>query len=87
VALAPVALLRRIIAARTAAFPGLHRLAVDHRGRRAGRPSLSLPRFGVKRVMDAAPDAVLALRREVAMHRRARRELLGQHAPLTAGRK
>ena len=55
VTLAPVDLLGSVVAARTAAFRGLHRPAVDHRGGRSWRTAFPLARSAVKGMVDAAP--------------------------------
>src|SRR5215471_12998849 len=80
--LATVDLLARIVAARTARFSRLHRLAVDHPGRWTRHTSCQFTCLPYQHVVDVLPGAVVAPAVEVVLHRGERRKVLGQHAPL-----
>ena len=82
-ALAPVDLLSGIIAARPGRLRRLHRLAVDDPGRRARLAPFRFARSHHQRVVDARPRSIVAPAIEIVLHRRERRELLGQHPPPT----
>src|ERR1035437_3777994 len=72
------------IAARTASLGGLDRLAVDHAG---GRACLAACRFAYlhqQHMVDDPPCSIVAPSIEIPLHRRERREIRRQHAPLAA---
>src|SRR5665213_43926 len=69
-ALAPLDLLARIEAARTATFCGFHGLAVDHARRGAGFAPTPFARRHDKRVVDLEPGAILCPAIEITLHRR-----------------
>ena len=79
--LAALHLLGRVKAPWAAAFRGLHRLAVDDAGGRAGRASIGLARRHQKMVIDARPQAVIAPSSEIAVHGAMGRKALGQQPP------
>jgi site-specific DNA recombinase len=87
VSLAPCHLLGRIKAAGTAAFRGLHALAVDHRGRRAWLPARALAQHDHEVMTHGLPHARVQEGAEVAIHRRPRQERgrRRQVPPLAAG--
>ena len=87
VPLPPLDLLAGIEAANPAALGGFHALAVDDPRRRARLPTLQLARRHDQMVADRPPQAGVAPVVEVALHRRGRRQVLRQHAPLAAGRR
>ena len=77
-ALAAHHLLTRVKPARTSAFRGLHRLAVDHPGSRGSGPPLGLAGARQKRPVDLLPRPVVAPLVEIVLNRAARRKLAGQ---------
>src|SRR5207248_6427379 len=85
VTLAPLDAFTGIDAARAAAFGGRCALAVDDAGR--GSQLAPLPLAGARHQpsIDPMPGAVVAPAVEIALHRRAWWEVLGQGAPLTPG--
>src|SRR6476620_8121885 len=66
-------------------FGALHALAVDDRSRGAGLPASLLAALHVERVVDAIERAVPGPKLEVAVHRRARSQILRKGSPLAAG--
>jgi len=85
VALASVDLLAGVEAAVSAAFRGLHALAVDHPGRRRRLPPGGLARRHQQRVVDRRPQPDVPPQIEVMLHRRHRREHgRRQHPPRQA---
>jgi len=75
-------LLARVKAPDSAAFRGLHRLAVDDAGAWGSLPPDLLARRHQQRVVDRGPQPHIAPAVEVMLHRRHRREHLGrQHPP------
>jgi hypothetical protein len=71
--------------ARAAAFGRRHALAVDNAGTGREGSALDLAGPGHQPRIDPLPGAVVAPAVEIALHRRARRKLTRQGAPLTAG--
>src|SRR5712691_5190626 len=71
--------------ARAAAFARRHALAVDNPGAGCERSALLLAGPGHQPGIDPVPGAVVAPAIEIALHRRIRRKVLRQGAPLTAG--
>ncbi len=84
VTLAALDFLSGVEAPDTAAFRGFYALTVDDTGRRAGRAALGLARRDQQLPVDLGPGAVVPPEIKVALHRRAWREVPGQHAPWTA---
>ncbi len=84
VTLAALDFLSGVEAPDTAAFRGFYALTVDDTGRRAGRAALGLARRGQQLPVDLGPGAVVPPEIKLALHRRAWREVPGQHAPWTA---
>ena len=84
VTLAAFDLLAGVEAARTAAFRGFHRLAVDHGGRRTGLAFDALAIEHHQTMVQALPQAVVAKADEPAIGRLVRRKMLGQQPPRTA---
>src|SRR5436305_6536688 len=83
-ALAPLDLLGRIVTSRPAALGRLDRLTVDYPRRRARFAARRFARFQQQRKIDLLEQAVVAPVVEIALHGSERREVLGQHSPLTA---
>ena len=81
VALAPLDLLTRVVAPRSAGFRGFHALAVDHAGTGRGFAALRFARRHQQRVVDPQPQAIVAPQVEPAPHRRDRRKARRQHPP------
>ncbi len=84
VTLAALDFLSGVEAPDTAAFRGFYALTVDDTGRRAGRAALGLARRDQQLPVDLGPGAVVPPEIKLALHRRAWREVPGQHAPWTA---
>lgn len=82
--LAALDLLTRVKAPWAAAFRGLHALAVDDPGRRAGLAPLGLARRHKQTVIDTRLQLVIPPHREMALHRRTWREILRQQSPEAA---
>ena len=83
-ALAPVDLLASIIAPDTAAFGGLHALAVDYAGTWAGLAPRKLPRHHNWLVVDTLQQSLVSPGVEVAFYRRAGWKVVGEQRPLAA---
>src|SRR5205085_5732156 len=83
-ALAPLDLLGRISTSRPAGLGRLDRLTVDYPRRRARFAARRFARFHQQRKIDLLEQAVVAPVVEIALHGSERREVLGQHSPLTA---
>lgn len=83
--LAAINLLTSVRAARTAAFRGFHRLAVDYSRRRARLASSFFADRHHQRVIDRSEHAVMRPAIEIPLHARTRRKLLRQGTPLAAG--
>ena len=66
-------------------FRALDALAVDDRGGRARLARGGLAALRIKRVVDAIERAVPAPQVEIILQRRARRQVLSDRPPLTAG--
>src|SRR5580700_3481269 len=66
-------------------FRALNALAVDDRGGRAGLARGGLAALRIKHIVDAIERAVPAPQIEIIVERRARRQVLGDRPPLTAG--
>lgn len=86
VALAALDLLAGIIPTNPAAFGGLHALAIDDTGSRAGFPAFHVSGVHHQMMIEAGQQTTVAPVIEIALHRRDRREVSGQHPPLAAGR-
>src|SRR5271163_515550 len=84
-AFAPLDLLGRIVTPRPAALGRLDRLTVDHPRRRARVAARRFARLQQQVKIDVLKQAAVSPVVEVALHRRERRKVLGQHPPLTAG--
>jgi len=69
-------------AARSAAFRGFHRLAVDHPGRRLCRPTSQKARRHHQRFVDDVEHAAIAQPVEIVLDRRERRKIPGKVRPL-----
>ena len=67
-------------------FGAFDALAVDDGDRRTCFASHPFPRLDVERMMDACQRPVPVPQIEILVHRRLRRKVLGQGAPLAAGR-
>ena len=87
VALTAHDLLARVIAPRPAAFRGFDALAVDHAAGRARLASRQLPHVHHQKVVDRREQSQIAPGVEIALHRRHRRKVLRQGAPLAARRR
>src|SRR5271169_6258388 len=85
VALAPLDPFACIIAPRTTAFRGFHRLAVNHSGRWARLSACCLARRHDQGVVQRAKYSATRPRVEIALNRRVGREVLGQLPPLAPG--
>lgn len=91
--LAALDLLARVKAPWAAAFRGLHPLAVDDHGRRAGLAPLGLARRHKQTVIDTRLQLVIPPHRETALHRRTRmafttsRKSVGARPPQGTGRR
>src|ERR1035437_9364960 len=72
------------ITARTASLGGLDRLAVDHAGSRACLAACRFAYLHQQHMVDDLPCSVVAPSIEIPLHRRERREIRRQHAPLAA---
>jgi len=83
-ALTPLDALAGVDPARAAALGGRHALTVDNTGRRHRIASQTLPGARHQNGIEPIPGAVVAPPVEVPLHRRARRKLARQGAPLTA---
>src|SRR5215475_7397404 len=84
-ALAAFDFLGRIIAAWSAAFGGLDRLAVDDTSRGTGFAVSGLARLEQQFKIDPLEQTLVAPIVEIALHRGERRKVLWQQAPLAAG--
>lgn len=82
VAFAAHDLLTGIVAPWAAALGRLGALTIDHPGTWAGLAPFDLARSHHQQVIDRLPQATVAPGVEIALNRRERREILGQHPPL-----
>lgn len=82
VTLASHNLLARIVAPRAATLGGIGALTNDHPGAGASLAPLNLAGSHHQQVVDRMPQATVAQGAEIALNRRDRREIPGQHPPL-----
>jgi len=85
VALAPLDAFAGVDATRAATFRGRRALAVDDAGARRRIAPQCPAGARHQSIADPAPGAIVAPAVEVSLHRRARREVLGQGTPLATG--
>ena len=76
-----------VIASDPAAFSGFHALAVDHARRRVGRTPFGLARRSDEMAVQFLQQTVVTPVVEIAPNRRDRWKVVGQHPPLTPGRR
>jgi len=82
-AFAALDLFARVVTARTAAFRGLDRLAIDDPGRGAGFAILAFAGHLQEKEIDPLPQAIFLPRVEVVLHRSPLGEIARQQTPRT----
>src|SRR5215471_16744122 len=82
-ALAALDLFARVVTARTPAFGGLDRLAIDHSGRGAGFATLAFAGNLQQKEIDLLPQTLFLPRVKVVLHGRPLRKIARQQTPRT----
>jgi hypothetical protein len=86
-ALAPVDPFPCVIASDPATFCGFYALAIDNSGARLGVAPVGQPRGFDQLAVHLIEQTVIAPGMKIAPYRRNRRQIVGQHPPLAAGRR